>query len=49
MASATYTQYLTTQFSAAGGGPVTAVVQPVPTLSTWGMLLLISIVVALAV
>ena len=49
-ASATYTQYLTTQFSAAGGGPSTpSAVQPVPTLSTWGMLLLIGIVVALAV
>jgi hypothetical protein len=48
-ASATYTQYLTTQFSAAGGGGSTTVVQPVPTLSTWGMLLLIGILAALAV
>jgi hypothetical protein len=47
-ASASYTQYLTTQLSAAGGGG--APVQPVvPTLSTWGMLMLIGLVAAFAV
>jgi len=46
-ATATYTQYLTTQFSAAGGGGTT-VVSPVPTMSTWGMLLLIGLVAVMA-
>lgn len=46
--SATYTQYLTTQFSAAGGGGTPVAQVPVPTLSTWGMLLLIGFVAALA-
>ena len=48
-ASAAYTQYLTTQFSAAGGGGIPTPFEPVvPTLSTWGMLLLIGIMALLA-
>ncbi|MEO8739004.1 MAG: IPTL-CTERM sorting domain-containing protein [Casimicrobiaceae bacterium] len=41
---ATYTQYLTTNLNAAGGGGGVAVNIAVPTLSTWGLLLLITLI-----
>ena len=41
-ASATYTQYLTTNFQAGGGGPASGPIQ-VPTLSEWSVLLLIAL------
>jgi hypothetical protein len=41
---ASYTEYLTTNLNAAGGGGATAVNIAVPTLSTWGLLLLITLI-----
>jgi hypothetical protein len=41
-ASATYTQYLTTNLAAGGGGPAAGPAE-VPTLSTWGVLLLVAL------
>ena len=47
-ATSSFNQYVTTQLSAIGGGPTTPVQSVVPTLSTWGMLLLIGLLAAFA-
>ena len=47
-ASATYTQYLTTNFQAGGGGPAPGPIV-VPTLSEWGVLLLIALLGGIAI
>jgi len=47
-ASATYVQYLTTNFQAGGGGPPPGPIQ-VPTLSEWGVLLLIALLGGIAI
>jgi hypothetical protein len=47
-ASASYTQYLTTNFAAGGGGPAAGPVV-VPTLSEWGVLLLIALLGGIAI
>jgi hypothetical protein len=47
-ASATYVQYLTTNFQAGGGGPAAGPIE-VPTLSEWGVLLLIALLGGLAI
>ena len=47
-ASATYVQYLTTNFQAGGGGAATGPIQ-VPTLSEWGLLLLITLLGGIAI
>jgi hypothetical protein len=47
-ASATYVQYLTTNFQAGGGGPAAGPIQ-VPTLSEWGLLLLIALLGGIAI
>jgi hypothetical protein len=47
-ASATYVQYLTTNFAAGGGGPASGPIE-VPTLSEWGVLLLIALLGGIAI
>ena len=48
-ASATYTQYLTTNFQAGGGGGAPPGPIQVPTLSEWGVLLLIALLGGIAI